>query len=133
MNKFSNILKVNPNSDLYLNFMNEISTKINSIDNKANIPLSDRSLNKMKFDSETLNTNMEIEKKFIVLPELRNKNSENIPIKIVEEITDQDTKVILNLKIIDIIPRNVNDFTYAYCQENQERYISNLIYLYLFI
>jgi hypothetical protein len=121
MNKFSNILKVNPNSDLYLNFMNEISTKINSIDNKANIPLSDRSLNKMKFDSHISSRNLEIEKKFIVLPELRNKNSENIPMKLVEEITDQDTRVILNMKIIDIIPRNVNDFTYGYCAENQER------------
>jgi hypothetical protein len=99
--------------------MNEISTKINSIDNKANIPLSDRSFNKMKFDFSV--KQMEVEKKFIVLPDLKNLNKDSIPFKTVEEINQDDTKVILTLKIIDIIPRNVIDFTYGYCSENQER------------
>jgi len=100
--------------------MNEISAKINSIDENANIPLSDRSLNKMKVEPKI--KKMELEQKLIVLPDLKN---ENIPFKTVEEIKPEDSKVILTLKIIDIIPRNVIDFTYGYCRENQERYLIN--------
>lgn len=121
MNKFSNILKVNPKSDLYLEFMNKLSSKINSFQKKANLPLAERTFNKTKYE-EYYSKNLNIEKKIIMKPILNQKKGKNTPtLKSIEDLTPEDDSAILTLKILDIIPRNIIDYTYTWCEENEER------------
>lgn len=118
MNKFSNILKVSPSTDLYMDFMNTLATHINGVDLKANLPLFTREFNTNDFN---LNENRlgGLNKNIIIEPILN--NNQKYPSKSVEEVVKEDTHVILTLNILDVLPRNVIDFTSALCHITNER------------
>lgn len=118
MNKFSNILKVAPNTDLYMEFMNSLVKRINHMDKSANLPLFSReeNLSDLKATGEN---KLNIKKNIIIEPVINEE--ENYPEKSVEEITKDDTKVILTLNILDILPRNINDYVSVICPITYER------------
>ena len=118
MNKFSNILKVSPNTDLYMEFMNTLSSNVNSVDPNARLPLFTRSFNKNDFKLNE-NRSANLRKNIVVEPIL--SNNQKFPSKSVEEVVKEDTHVILTLNIFDVLPRNVIDFTSALCPETNER------------
>lgn len=126
MNKFSNILKISPNTDLYMQFMNTLADNINKVDQKADMPLFPRAYNQNDFK---LNNNRlaDIKKNIIIEPIL--SNDEKFPSKSIEEVVKEDTHVILTLNILDVLPRNVIDFTSALCPRTEERYSKIILIL----
>lgn len=120
MNKFSNILKVSPNTDLYMEFMNTLAANVNNVDSQAQLPLFPRSFNQNDFK---LNDNRiaHTKKNIIIEPIL--SNNQKFPCKSVEEVVKEDTHVIFTVNILDVLPRNVIDFTFALCPQTNERYI----------
>lgn len=120
MNKFSNILKVSPNTDLHMEFMNTLASSINTVDPNAKLPLFTRSFNTNDFKLNE-NRTANLRKNIIIEPIL--SNNQKFPSKSVEEVVKEDTHVILTLNILDVLPRNVIDFTSALCPETNERYI----------
>ncbi len=118
MNKFSNILKVSPNTDLYMEFMNTLASSINVVDPNAKLPLFNRSFNTNDFKLNE-NRTANLRKNIIIEPILR--NNQKFPSKSVEEVVKEDTHVILTLNILDVLPRNVIDFTSALCPDTNER------------
>lgn len=119
MNKFSNILKVSPNTDLYMEFMNTLVSQVKNVDKEADLPLYTRAFNTNDF---ILNDNRTagLKKNIIIEPIL--SNNQKFPSKSVEEVVKEDTHVILTLNILDVLPRNVIDFTSALCPTTNERY-----------
>jgi len=119
MNKFSNILKVSPSTDLYMEFMNNLVHQINQIDNNANLPTYQRSFNTNDFKLGDFKTS-NLRKNIIIEPILN--NDKKFPSKSVDEVVKEDTHVILTLNILDILPRNIIDITSALCPVTNERY-----------
>ena len=127
MNKFSNILKVSPNTDLYMEFMNTLSQSINYIDQNVKLPLYPRLHNTNDFKlSDNISANF---RKNIILEPILN-NNQKFPSKSIDEVCKDDTHVILTLNILDILPRNINDFTSGLCPETNERYIHMFKFIY---
>ncbi len=118
MNKFSNILKVSPDTDLYMEFMNILCQNINNNDKNSNLPSFPRSFNTN--DYELSDSRIAKLKKNNIIEPILNSQIEKFPNKSVDEVVKEDTYVILTLNILDILPRNVIDYTCAMCPTTNE-------------
>jgi len=108
MNKHSNILKIPPLSEYYQNFLNKIAAKMKMIEPNMDIPM-------FTFEkSEDVMMNIiESPTSFGVMV----VNEEKTPLKRINEITIKDTRVVLELNIIDIYPQPVSDMVMAFCKK----------------
>lgn len=104
MNKFSNILKLPPFSNHSLELLKNIYNKAKMIEPKRNLIESYNDYKKdMKFILENISTN------------------EQYPQKIISEITNNDSYVILTLNVIDYKPTNLDEFSKLYNSLTNER------------
>jgi len=101
-----------------MEFMNTLASNINGVDPNARLPLFTRSFNTNDFK---LNENSPAYSKKNIIIEPILSNNQKFPCKSVEEVVKEDTHVILTLNILDVLPRNVIDFTTALCPQTNER------------
>lgn len=123
MNKYSNILKLSASSDLYMEFMNTLTYNINRLDSTINLPSYPRQHNTsdLLINENNININLNHKKNIIIEPVL--SITMNATEKLVSEVTKDDKFVVLTLNILDILPRNISNFSSALCPVTNERYL----------
>lgn len=123
MNKYSNILKLSASSDLYMEFMNTLTYNINRLDSTINLPsyLRQHNTSDLLINDNNININLNHKKNIIIQPVM--SITMNPQEKLVSEVTKDDKFVVLTLNILDILPRNISNFSSALCPVTNERYI----------
>ena len=114
MNKFSNILKIPPFTDLYKEMVNKIAMKLKSSDLSADAPRF-VSTGERKFDDVMMvdtPTNFGIVALY---------DDTKYKIKSINEISDKDDKFILNVNVMQIYPQVIFDFVSVLCLKCQMR------------
>lgn len=109
MNKFSNILKVPPFTDLYKEFMNKIANKMKTIEPTSDVP----SFSIDKKPEDVIMSVMDTPEYFGVSA-LYEEGEYSI--KRINDLTEKDEKFVLHLNVMEIFPQTVYDIVSIVCQ-----------------
>ena len=115
MNKFSNILKIPPFTDLYKEMVNKIALKLKNTDPTAEPAPMFVSTAERKFDDLMM---VETPSHFGISAQY---DETKYRVKSVNEISDSDEKFVLHLNVMQILPQPIYEYVSIMCQKCQMR------------
>lgn len=118
MNKFSNILKAPPFSDLFKDFMNKIAIKMKAIEKSEDVPMFEE-----RQKEEVMKNVVESPTQFLVKP----KEVGKFEVKRVSDLSTSDEYFALELNILEIYPANIHEFVCIMCQNCQSSFFTSAI------
>jgi hypothetical protein len=113
MNKFSNILKIPPFTDLYKEMVNKIAQKLKTADPSSDAPMFAPS--ERKFDDLMM---VDTPSHFGISAQY---DESKYRVKSINEISDSDEKFVLHVNVMQIFPQPVYEYVSVICQKCQMR------------